>query len=186
MMHAFVRRAALAVLVALFGLSLVPMSAQAGPLDRYSEAQLRRLLLDELEDIYLEFGEYADVEEGELEEAILDALSDHFESGHKVSDRHRKAHALLPKAYLDQEMAEAHTTLEDVVHAAVQASDRVSSTQGRRTLAMAVSLDFASQQDGGSSGDLRLASGSKKPHQVAVTGANFIARAIKSTSSGSP
>ncbi|MEO8139009.1 MAG: hypothetical protein ABI742_05145 [Gemmatimonadota bacterium] len=115
----------LALVVCLAGAGLAAAGARFrsphGPhdLDSYSDAQLKRDLDDELDDIYAELGD-ADGEYNldVLKEDILAALGDDGDSGYEDE---------IDYADLEDEMKEDGTTLEDVVDDALAKADELGS-----------------------------------------------------------
>jgi hypothetical protein len=91
-----------------------PLLGQADDLDSFDDARLDRDLEAELDDIYEDFAPEARVALGELEEAILEALSDEGDDG--IEDD-------ISLEDLEAEMREAGTTLEDCVERGLQQAD---------------------------------------------------------------
>ena len=117
------------VVVAGLGLALVQSRVESRvqadhDLDSYSDEQLQTDLTDELDDIYAELddpdGEYdLDV----LKADILDALGDEGDEGDAEEME-------IDLADLNEEMAEAGTTLEDVVDEALARADELAARRG--------------------------------------------------------
>ncbi len=112
----------LVVLAASVGLALAQSRIQAThDLDTYTDEQLQRDLTDELDDIYDQVDADGDYDLDVLRTAILDALGDDGDEGYEQE---------IDLADLNEEMAEAGTTLEDVVDEALARADELASRTG--------------------------------------------------------
>jgi hypothetical protein len=118
----------LCAVVAVAGAALALVQSHVQPrvqtdrdLDGYSDEQLETDLADELDDIFAELGgpdaQYA---LDDLKTAILDALGDEGDEGDEEEME-------IDLADLNAEMAEAGTTLDDVVDEALAEADRQAS-----------------------------------------------------------
>lgn len=113
------QRLALATCVAGAGLAaVVPRLRPTHDLDSYTDAQLKRDLDDELDDIYQKLGDPdGEYDLTDLKEDILAALGDDGDEGNEDD---------IDLADLNDEMSEAGTTLEDVVDDALAKADELS------------------------------------------------------------
>ncbi len=112
----------LIVLVAGVGLALVQSRAQATrDLDSYSDEQLERDLSDELDDIAQMGDSDGEYDLDVLKDDILIALGDEGDEGDEEE---------IDLADLNEEMAEAGTTLEDAVDEALARADELASRRG--------------------------------------------------------
>ena len=117
-MHGRLLRLGLVVVLTGWGLVLGAQSDTIDDLDRLTPAQLEQEIIDEIDDLFAEFGLnpnglYAD---DRLEEAILLALSDEGDDDNEDDVDYDE---------LEEEMEEAGTSVEDVVSEAVQEADRI-------------------------------------------------------------
>ncbi len=177
------------VLLAAVGLALLQFSAnsQAGPLDRYSENQLRGWLLDELNDIYRDCqisGPNEEVDIDKLHECIMDELSDAAADRDSASPAHREAHKILTMDALEKEMKEAGTTLSDVVMEALEEADRVASRDGSRGLTRLARVDSnwampLSESSGTGAGPLAIGPNDRRP--PAGVAVKFVAQRVAAT-----
>jgi hypothetical protein len=111
----------LALVACFAGIGLIAAKSQVRSphdLDSYTDAQLERDLLDELDDIYAELGD----PDGEydldvLKADIMDALGDAGDEGYEDE---------IDMADLVDQMSEDSTTVEDVVDEALERADELS------------------------------------------------------------
>ena len=119
-------RPALCAVAVGFALLQFPATSYAGPLDKYSAAQLRGWFLAELNDIFrrrpMVPNEEYDIDD--LVDAIMEELEDRAADDPRHTPANRQAHAILTLDALEEEMDEADTTLEREVRAAVVEADR--------------------------------------------------------------
>ncbi len=112
------------ILTVLLALAGTGVGTQAIDLDRLDDATLARGLVAEMDDIYEDMAPDGDYPLDDLKAALLDALGDEGDEDDELEQE------ITLKA-LEAEMAEADTTLDDVLDRALDAADAVATRRPR-------------------------------------------------------
>jgi hypothetical protein len=137
--------------------------AQISDLDELDDATLERDLEAELDDIYDLLDEDAEYPLAQLKAAMLTALGDEGDAGDEDEEE-------ITLAELEQEMAEADTSLEQVVDDALEAADVLASTETPRAwtiVGVSLARGPAAQRRG---------NGRTTPRQAVLQGTRAIVR----------
>ena len=148
-------------------LALIPWSVetQADDLDTIDDATLLRLLEAELDDIYTMFDDPdSEVPLSDLRDAMLDALGDEGDAGDADEEE-------ITFEELTEEMAEADTSLGEVLDGALKEADDLASIDGPRwsIVRVGMTLERVAQ---------RRTNGRTTPRQAARQAARAIVRKI--------
>ena len=152
-------------LVAMLALIPWPVETQADDLDTIDDATLLRLLEAELDDIYTMFDDPdSEVPLSDLRDAMLDALGDEGDAGDADEEE-------ITFEELTEEMAEADTSLAEVLDGALKEADDLASIDGPgwSIVRVGMTLERVAQ---------RRTNGRTTPRQAARQAARAIVRKI--------